>query len=156
MLQDKWFIASNSYMRELHDLKANHTFFNKAWTLVFSRKKVWLGCQDSICKHYKATSWFRFLFPNNNEIAKDCMSEEEKKYYILLNYRFQQMVPRQTVWNVCLQLHFGGQTMKISWYIEKMMCYVKLSLNTSIKEHDFFKFCSTFHGCYFRTSYQKV
>ena len=44
------------------------------------------------------------------------MSEEEKKY-ILLNYRFQPMVPRQTVWNVCLQLHFGCQTMKISWYI---------------------------------------
>lgn len=104
----------------------------------------------------KQLAGFDFCIPNNNEIAKDCMSEEEKKYYILLNYRFQQMVPRQTVWNVCLQLHFGGQTMKISWYIEKMMCYVKLSLNTSIKEHDFFKFCSTFHGYYFRTSYQKV
>ena len=47
-------------MRELHDLKANHTFVNKALTLVVSHEKPRPGCQDSICKISRAT-------PNNNK-----------------------------------------------------------------------------------------
>ena len=55
-------------MRELHYVKANHTFFDKASTLVFSHEKVWLGCQDSIVKITKQPEGFNFCIPNNKKI----------------------------------------------------------------------------------------
>ena len=41
-------------MKEILDLNANSFFFHKALTLVSSHEKVWLGCQNSICKNDNA------------------------------------------------------------------------------------------------------